>query len=52
MSMLCFRNYERSCTLYLEILWAPIRIHQHVAGTKPNVNLKPIFVSAFPLHEV
>jgi hypothetical protein len=37
---------------YLEIRGAPILTHHHVAGTKLNVNLTPIFVAAFSLHEV
>jgi len=51
-STLCFPAYECSFIICLEILWAPIRTHQHVAGTKINVNLTPIFVVAFALHEV
>lgn len=43
--MLYFPTYECSFTICLEIL-------HHVAGTKLNVNLEPIFVVAFPLHEV
>jgi hypothetical protein len=45
-------NYECSFTIFLEILGAPILTHHHVAGTRLNVNLTPIFVVAFPLHEV
>lgn len=50
--MLCFPTYECSFTICLEILRAPTRTHHHVAGTKLNINLKPIFVVAFPLREV
>jgi hypothetical protein len=51
-SVLCFPSYECSFTICLEILWAPLRTHQHVAGTKLSVNLTPIFVVAFPSHGV